>query len=151
MKKEKKVSPEKVAKIIEVTKAIQVAMVRNGGYVNSKIMGAICEAHRIGNGIESYMVRYGIMVRPGWNTYRFVMHLERINFEEFAQYLYVTRKEYNERNEAKKKAQGKQLACKFDSIHYTLNKEQIDRVAEAIITNQPSCSIIIQDIHEYIN
>jgi hypothetical protein len=149
-KKNNTVSPKRVEQIIRFAMALKVAMNRNGGYLRSAQIGKMTKAHRIGNGIESYMVEFGIMKRKD-HKYWFSSDWDRKGFEDFAQYLYVKMQKRNEERKGFENHNGGQLRCRFDTINYQLNSDQMTKVADAIINNEPSCTITIDDIANYLN
>ena len=148
-KKNNTVSPKRVEQIIRFAMALKVAMNKNGGYLRSTQIGKMTKAHRIGNGIESYMVEFGIMQRNNGN-YCFTTEWDRKGLEDFAQYLYVKMQKQNEERKELQRQNGGQLKCRFDTIQYQLNSDQITKVADAIINNEPSCTITIDDIANYL-
>jgi hypothetical protein len=148
-KKKNTVSPKRVEQIIRFAMALKVAMNRNGGYLRSAQIGKMTKAHRIGNGIESYMVEFGVMQRKN-GKYSIEGEWDRKGFEDFAQYLFVKMQKYHLDRKNKQKAMNKQLKCRFDAIQYQLNSDQIAKVADAIINNEPTCTITIDDIANYL-
>jgi len=147
MQKTNQPTKERIEKITKVIKALYAATQMHG-HIRSKDIGKITRAHKIGNGIETYLIRFGWM-RNEYGNYKFILPFKESYCHEFATYLYQIKKEYNRENKDKRDAASKQLACKFDPILYQLNSNQMNKVLDAYLENQP-CVIEITDIEQYL-